>query len=426
MARILLSFSNSICDNGHYKLGSMYDQLTEELVLAGNELLLYLPNRFQKRMFESQNELLDGIDETKLQEDIKLFNPELIISFNNTMYNRLLEITSCPIILWGADTEYFWNAKDTIKQHLGRYYFFCFSQQEIKPRQELFKIQNDRIFWVTTATNIQNTHQIPDKNISFIGTCFSTNNLLAQLIKKYSGTDSLRQLLKNFKNYFFEQDIDLLYKISDSDFINDFNKIPIDNYTSFFSGEKRKHALLNICDMDLHIWGNPGWIDVVNFSPQLASCFHPQPVYSKQHNEYIYNTSKLCVNINHDQSINGINFRVLDVMASNACLVTSKSPFLDNIFNKCLRIPVWNKMFKKYIQIPSFNDAYEVRNICQKLLKNEAMRQDIVAASNEAIETKWRWHHRLVEIEQIMGINLHPKTLGKKIELLPTFINKKA
>lgn len=335
--------------------------------------------------------MLEDIDTEKLDEDIRKFNPELVIAFNNTIYNKILELTNCPIVIWGADTEFFWNSKELIKKNIDRYHFFCFSEQEIKPRQQYFKIPDNKIFLMKPATNLTNTYLEKDKNISFIGTCFSTSENLINLIKQHQGTTDIKCLIKNFKNYFIEKN-NLLENIDNIELINNFNKINKTEYSRFFSAEKRITTLLNIADLDLHIWGDDKWNNFGTYFPTLLSCVHKEKATTAKENEQIYNTSKICININHDQSINGMNFRICDVLASGGCLISSYSPFVQQQFRD--------------IDIPMFNDSFEARALCQRFLKDETLRNELVLASNAIINKAWRWEHRFKEMSKILKVSL--------------------
>lgn len=409
MSKILLGISNGLIKGTTYYPSGFMEQIAGALRTNGNDVLVYVPNRFQKQMFGGDNALLDGIDATKLDEDIKNFAPDLVITFNNTIYNKTVELTDCPVVVWGADTEPLWNAKDLIKKNLDRYYFFCFSKQEMKPRQERFHVADDRIFLMKPATAIKNTNMAKDKNISFIGTFFSTSWSWLNFVEKYRGTHDLMRLINNFKTYFTDGG-DVTKDISDGAFIADLKKIASDDYIAFFSGEKRTQTLMSVADLGLHLWGNKNWKKAKEILPSLYACLHKESVASVSENEYVYNTSKICLNVNHDQSVNGINFRICDVLASGGCLVSSYSPFVKQEF--------------KEIGIPMFSDGFEARALCQKLLKSDRLRKKIVKKSNAIIDKKWRWQHRFLEMERILGISLLNGQNGSLTYLEPAFAQK--
>lgn len=407
MAKILLGISNGLLKNGNYYPSGFMEQIIAELSNCGNDVLVYVPNRFQKKLFGSDNALLDETNSDKLDADIKQFKPDLVLTFNNTIYNKVIHLTDCPVVVWGADAETYWNATDTIKHNLDKYFFFCFSEQEIKPRQAFFGAKSDRMFLMKPATNIRNTSSPKDKNISFIGTCFEISPYWLNLIEKYRGSHALRVLCNNFSSY-FTGTADLLKDIDNELLSDDFKHIPTGEYVRFFSGEKRIQTLMNIADLGLHIWGDQNWERIKPLLPSLYASLHKEAVTTVKENEEVYNTSKICININHDQSINGMNFRICDVLASGGCLISSYSPFVQEQF--------------KELPIPMFINSFVARELCKKYLYDEKLRSDFVEQSNAVIDKGWRWEQRFKEMEKALNITLcHKGGPGKISYLQPLF-----
>lgn len=405
--RILVGISNGLLKDGKYIPSGFMEQFITELSKVGNDVLVYVPNRFQSVMFCGNNPMIENIDISQLESDIRNFNPELIITFNNTIYNNIVNITDCPIVVWGADSEYFWNSKDIIKSNLDRYYFFCFSHQEMKPRQKYFGIPDNRIFLIKPATNIKNIKMDKDKNISFIGSFFQTSAKFQDFIEKWRSNPDLLKLINNFRTYFVNKN-NVLDGVQNQDLIKDFQSIPETEYSIFFSQEKRTLILSALTDMGLHIWGNWDWQNIRSFLPSLYACVHPETATSVAENEWVYNKSKICININHDQSVNGMNFRICDVLASSGALISSFSPFVREQFSG--------------LDIPMFNDQYEARDICKKYLDDEHLRQDFVEKSNDIINNGWRWEHRFKDMSDILNLDVSNK---KTCKIKRLFCSKK-
>ena len=49
-------------------------------------------------------------------ESIKNFDPDLVISFNNSSVEGIENAVNCPIAFWDADSFQFFNDKDKIKK----------------------------------------------------------------------------------------------------------------------------------------------------------------------------------------------------------------------------------------------------------------------------------------------------------------------
>ena len=393
MAKILLSLSNAIKLNDEFQIPCFYEQLIEELKKCGNDILLYIPNYFNQKMYESENELRGDVSEEELRARIKKFNPDLVITFNNTTYYKLLEITDCKVVVWNADTESFWNQVELMRKNKDRYVLFSFSEHYIEHLKEFLGFSNNQCFPVYQATNFKNTSVEKDKNISFIGTPFGPHEITRNITKNFCGNRDLIKAIEHIHQNPFVKKEDLLKEISDVKFKTEFKKIPEMYYKGFYAAFDRYYVLMSICELGLHLYGPEVWNSFDPFLHILSAYFHNEVIFSAKQNEDIYNQSKLCLNVIHPQSALAMPWRVPEVLASGGVLVSSYLPFV-------------TERFQKYVDIPMFDNIYDCRQLCQKLLNDEKWREDIVAGSNAAIDAEWRWKSRFEQMEQIFGISL--------------------
>lgn len=181
------------------------------------------------------------------------------------------------------------------------------------------------------------------------------------------------------------------------------------------SGIRRLRYFTCVADLDFEIRGAYWTINCMNYFPEVAMCYNPQLTVSLKENEEFYNSARISLNTKHIQAQNGFSFRVCDIMASNACLVTEYCEDLKTLFPK--------------VPLPMFTSEAELREQCLRLLKNENLRREIVLASQEAIENGHRFRHVLKSIEEFTGLNLHEGSdgsvqfftdEGSKKDILPT------
>lgn len=410
MAKILLSMSNSILVNNKYVIPCFYEQLIAELKKYGNDVLIFIPQLFNSKNFNSENPLHSDISENNLRQQIASFKPDVVISFNNVNYNKILEVTDCKIVVWDADTLCLWNQKKLIKDNVDRYVYFAFSEYYINRTRAYFGFKDSQCHNVPLATNFQNKKLNQNTNISFIGTRFVGYYPIEKIIKDYSGSEELKNVLSRIHKSPFISSEELLQGVKNKKLSDELKKISPSEYNCIFSAEDRIQGLLNICDLGLKLYGDPGWYSFSGDLPSLASCYIPEKIYSVKQNEDIYNSSKICINFIHAQSSEGIPWRVPEILATNGCLVSSHTPYLVN-------------SFKKYVKIPTFTNSFEARDLCQKLLKNDKWREDIVLGANEAINSEWRWERRFKQMEEILGISLLNKGIeGHTDIILPEFV----
>ncbi len=399
MTRVLVCISNSILIDNEYNIVGFYDQFITTLKELGNNVLVFIPNVFNNNVFASNNELKFNIIEKTLIEDIKKFNPELIFSFNNANYHNILNITNCPIVLWDADLYFMWNQKGIINKNLDRYTFFSFSKKGINNlKQNIKNLKDNQIYFVQAGTNLKRENIIQDKNISFIGTNFENDIWFINFLEKYSNIES-KEFIRELNNTIFAnpdiriQDLAIvLNKYSNLEAYNYFINNFIETYYNFYSGEKRIKILDSISGLGLYLYG-VNWNKIADSFPSLYGCYVNDLLYTAKHNQDLYNSSKLCINILHEQSRNGIPWRVLDIMATQGCLVSEYSKGIEDLV-------------KDKIKLPMFENRFDAYKLCKKLLEDNVYRNEIVNTSNEIINEGYSWRKRFEEISEILKINL--------------------
>jgi hypothetical protein len=165
------------------------------------------------------------------------------------------------------------------------------------------------------------------------------------------------------------------------------------------SGNKRVQTLAAIADLGLEVYGHDNWIEVVDFSFDLMLSYKKEKIVTAKQNQDLYNRSKIAVNLSHEQALDNFSWRVRDIMASNACLISD--------YRKNLEVN-----FGKYVKIPTFNNSFEARILCEKLLKDEIWRKEIVQGCQLAIEEEHRFCYRLKDMEQALGVKLLNDCVG--------------
>ena len=125
MAKILYSTIGF----GVKELYCYHDQFTNALKKHGNEVLVMTSNKIIKNGWSS-NDHFSYVDEKKLDEFIKSFNPDLVIASNNVLYNRVPKIIDCPIVIFAADKPIGYADNDKIKKNVDAFsdllFFFLF------------------------------------------------------------------------------------------------------------------------------------------------------------------------------------------------------------------------------------------------------------------------------------------------------------
>ena len=370
MANILFIFNQAIIANDIKNLICFYDGIINSLIDSGNNVCVL--NKIYAKHIGREN-----------IQRIKEFNPDLIIAFNNAIFSEIIKNTQCPILVYAADTYNFFEKKDLINKYRERYYFAT-TDFDTDDYEAYF--QKNRLISLHPATAIKYDNLEKRNNISFIGEPF--------------GYDVVPQ---EFNNKVYQALLEC-YKTGNYDYENLLKKQSIDcNLTQsqiWGAFDIRVSILNTLLELGLNLYGLY-WDRLSPLNNQLTLAFNNTPVYSLKHNQDIYNSSFININIQHPQNKGkGMAWRVYDIMASSGLLISHQSTLL-------------NQLTKGHVAIPMFNSPLEAADLCRKYLKEEHLREDIISASNEFIKKYGRWEDNFEAISDITGVKLLNNEKGK-------------
>lgn len=383
MARILLSFYQNVIENDYRNLGLFYEQLSTEFAAAGNDVLILNMGHFR------ENWISDTIfHENDLKTAVETFAPDIVIAFNNQVFPSLFRTVSCPVVIWTADTLPYFPHRDLIEKHLPRYRVVSTNRDTGDFLKAGFNA--GQILHLKLATSLKSENRPQDKEISFIGTKFgldpnlfkrNTPEVLAKAYRRF-----LQSHTYDYKAFFDDK------TLSDEDVWNYF--------------DLRNIVLTALTEFDLHLYGI-GWEALKEHLPQLYGCFEKQRVFSLQHNQDIYNSSKICLSVSHPQARGtGYPWRIMDIMASNGCLVTQYSSQL-------------KEETAGWVELPMYHTPAEARDLCAALLRDESRRREIVRASRKYVEANARWPARIKQIGDFLNIPLTGTSRKGCVEIIP-------
>ena len=400
MAKIIVSFHSVFLLNQEWQVSVFYEGFIDELRRQGNDVMVLISNDFICGPWNGTNELLRGIDRKKLDDAIRSFDPDIVFAFNNSTLRGLEDKVECPFILWRADSFSYFNDKDIIKLKEGRYLFFSFSRDGIEEYKEFIAPGKGRLFHVSSATGIHASKVEKRDNISFIGTYFIMDRVLWSLLSAEP-----RRFAKLMRQYEQGTCFDLDRCLRELGLEN--HGITLAGLRGVRAGELRNQTIAAVAPLGIRIFGTPNWKSIGEFSVDSALGYDRRLAYSLEHNESIYNRSRIAISVSHSQNVTGYPWRVQDIMASDACLVSDRRSELEQDFGA-------------EVPLQLYDSPWEAFEVCRRLLEDEELRRDVVAASNAVIERGHRWHHRLRDIEQICGVQLcHSGQAGAVTRLDP-------
>lgn len=393
MANIAVFHMSPIIYNQEWQSLCYYDSFISSLVEQGNNVVQFITNDFLRKAWSGMNEPRHEDYSDQVVEELRNFKPDLVITFNHSFLKGLEKILTCPIAIWEADSISYFCDTDTIRANPERYHFIAFSDFGLRDFNMKLNAPSHQTHRIRNATAVKNKATEKKYNISFIGTHFQIPRNVMMILRKHP-TEMLN-IIRIIEDTSEEHAITVMkeHGISPKD-------LPTADVLFCKTGQIRNQILDLVSPLGLTIFGDPAWKNCYPFSLNLALAYHDDLVFSLEHNQTVYNQSKIAINISHGQAVTAYPWRVLDILASDAVLVSdSKKDLVADFGNK--------------VPLQLYQSPVESYEICQKLLKDQPMRDDIVAQANAAIEENYRWHHRFPELENIFSIQLfHPGKTG--------------
>ena len=371
----------------------MYDSISDKLLENGNDI--FRMNTNGPKFDITDCGLTCNLNDKVLMQQIREFNPEILLNFNHSFPVNAYELIdkSCKICVLDADNpEFFWHAQ-RLKDHYTEYMYLGFQAYSKHMFEEFIGTkleEGSNYLFFPSATSIKNENLVQDKNISFIGT-----NFYPKRMPKSSSfySDKAIDLYKKFENdYLFSYD-------QMKELGREWNLHPsiFSLIKKFYIGQGRLKYMQVLSDLGFVYYGDE-WEKIASYDFELAGCFNSTLISTLEDNQLVYNTSKIAVNISHPQAKSSFSWRVMDIMASNACLLMEYKPDWIDLFGPYLS--------RETIDSVIYSDRYDMRQKAIRLLNDDALRKRCVADLNKAIRENGRWEHRFPMLEKFLHIPL--------------------
>ena len=161
------------------------------------------------------------------------------------------------------------------------------------------------------------------------------------------------------------------------------------------TSKMRFDTLSALADLGLRIHGYQlAFPEVMYYNYEIFRCFDFNLSVTLAHTIANHNRAKISLTLPHAQCREGFSWRVCDILASNAALLSP--PNADLL-----------ELTKGYVELPTYESPTEAREIAQRLLSDDAWRRDLVAASNALVEDRCRFESRFHLMEQeLSGLQL--------------------
>ena len=135
MSNIIVCLYSGIHDE--YKIPPYHEGFINNLVNNGNNVLIIQTNYLNFSAYNC-NKLHRSINSSKIDDTIIQFKPDVIFTFNNALYKKIIKITNCPIAIIAADSPPLFLDKELIRKNLDRYIFLHFTEHTFKSAINLY------------------------------------------------------------------------------------------------------------------------------------------------------------------------------------------------------------------------------------------------------------------------------------------------
>jgi hypothetical protein len=164
-----------------------------------------------------------------------------------------------------------------------------------------------------------------------------------------------------------------------------------------------------ICDLGLELYGTENWTQVGEFSLRLLRCCQfGEFIKTRKQLVDLYQRSRISLNITHNQAVDGLPYRVFDIMASNSMLITEYRANSD-LF----------RLFGSDMPIPMYRNANELRELTQYYLTHDKEREKVVRRCNELVARGFSFEDRISTIFDIAGTSKLSSEAGEIVRVTP-------
>jgi hypothetical protein len=177
---------------------------------------------------------------------------------------------------------------------------------------------------------------------------------------------------------------------------------------NFISNQERAQAVERTSKLGVTLFGNPDWILAFGSCGGISTSFRPSHSISCHRDLMdIYNSSRICINVPQIQVCGALPYRVLDILASDALLITKYSEADDA-----------TTLFGLDCPIVTFKDLDELYFLCDFYLKNDDRRLDKVNQCKELVRSGFDFADRCRDILDFLGVPLCDGSFTGSIQYL--------
>jgi hypothetical protein len=182
---------------------------------------------------------------------------------------------------------------------------------------------------------------------------------------------------------------------------------------NILTNRSRVEVVERLSPHGLALFGNAGWQKLLTHNAAVMAALQSGPALTAHADlRRVYNASKISINLPQAHvTQDAVQYRVIDVLGSNALMITKHSPTSDLY-----------RVFGSDCPIPTYADLGELETKCAYFLANEEERRSLVVACNALVAKGFTFAERAVELLKIAGLEPPPVASAgqvRRIDLRP-------
>ncbi|MBR1478216.1 MAG: glycosyltransferase [Lachnospiraceae bacterium] len=380
------------------------EDMFEAYERLGTEVFRYTPGEYGG---ETDLTLRDPDYESALSEAISTFSPDYVFSFNyQPVVSAVCETLHTPYVSWVYDNPVVLLYNYTLANQCNRIFIFDSSQADefisggIKNVHYLPLAANtNRLERMTGSGNIPRRELLPNGDISFIGAMYTeAHNFYDRMSSLPDYARGYLEAIMAAQHNIYGADI-ITGLLSDD--IMDAMEAELHIKPSPTGTEQRSYRYSNYVlarkltgmERTEYIEGLAKHYKVDLYTKEtelsLYGVLNHGPVDYYDTAPYIYNLSKINLNISLRSIHNGIPLRAFDIMGAGGFLLTNYQSDFEGIFDSGVH----------YDYYDSFNSLMERT---EYYLSHEAERREIAAQGHNEVKSRHTYIHRIREMEEFL------------------------
>ena len=399
------------------ELGSYFQSLVDAFVESGVTLHLILTNDLVPNL--GARGFSADVSERKLIAYINGVSPDFVFSTNRGgITSGMMREVQCPIVTWMVDRIPFLHHGGGHNSLFGeRDYVVTSSTKNVARLESLYPVLKNRVHYLPFATNVGDFQRYSDVeqdvDISFVGTYFYCGQL-TNILDTYKHDKKLVEpILKLVKRISENYDLDINDEVKELGLEYVLKDFDLDIFkfkgllANAISLNRRVKCLDAVSDLGLRLYGTENWVNVNQFSLQLLSCYQfGEFIKTRGQLVNLYQRTKIGLNVSHHQAVDGLPYRIFDIMASRALLVSDFREDSDLY-----------KLFGRDIPIPMYRDENDLRKCVVHFQKNESERRDAVNECNRLVRDGFSFQDRVKQFYDIVGLSFATSSSGKLLRV---------